>query len=486
MHVPNRHASALASLLFGSPNGDGPRTTLPRSPQKRLRAACLHSSRPYIPSLDRFALHIKAMAAYTETMAAYDTKYAYSVPLPISMDPFGPTDGHDVPRARSARKQGNGRRNKLAMASIESSPSPPTSFRPTSIQLITTDSHPTSDSPTRRKHPRSPPRPLEFPAMSLSVSSSESSITYASDHFTKYMTTFPEQSFRVQLRVPTARPGTAKSWRPAGEETLPNQLQIESAALVPVIDENGQRIPFGDLWKRQKTIAIFIRHFWCPLCQDYMYSITRSVSPDVLKRAGIKLVIISNGSHKMIKSYRKIFHTPFSVYTDPSHRLYDAFGMKFEHADEGVPGSYVRHGLMGGIAMVVGNALRVGMPIWENGGDIKRLGGEFILGPGLTCSFAHRMKTTRSHMPIIRLIKEAGVDISASLSEENVTFVEKSSTQRPPSIAMSEEEEADWMRMRRQSLTALKARKMQRRGGTQWCGGITCPTPMVEDIEARR
>ncbi|KAG8213251.1 hypothetical protein J3R82DRAFT_11723 [Butyriboletus roseoflavus] len=45
-------------------------------------------------------------------------------------------------------------------------------------------------------------------------------------------------------------------------------------------------------------------------------------------------------------------------------------------------GGYVRHGSVGGIAMVFKNALRVGMPVWEKGGDFTQLGGEFVLGPG--------------------------------------------------------------------------------------------------------
>ena len=37
---------------------------------------------------------------------------------------------------------------------------------------------------------------------------------------------------------------------------------------------------------------------------------------------------------------------------------------------------------MGGIAMVLIRALKVGMPVWDNGGDLSQLGGEFVLGPG--------------------------------------------------------------------------------------------------------
>ena len=63
------------------------------------------------------------------------------------------------------------------------------------------------------------------------------------------------------------------------------------------------------------------------------------------------------------------------------------------HASSGAPktrpategsatGSYVRHGAVSGLAMVVAHALRVGMPVWERGGDAAQLGGEFVLGPG--------------------------------------------------------------------------------------------------------
>ena len=76
---------------------------------------------------------------------------------------------------------------------------------------------------------------------------------------------------------------------------------------------------------------------------------------------------------------------PFAMYTDPDHRVYHALGMTRRTADpehEHERGAYVRHGLVGGIAMVVRNALRVGMPVWEKGGDTAVLGGEFVLGPG--------------------------------------------------------------------------------------------------------
>jgi hypothetical protein len=81
----------------------------------------------------------------------------------------------------------------------------------------------------------------------------------------------------------------------------------------------------------------------------------------------------------------EIFRAPFTFYTDPSLRLHTALGMTLrvlEPKSQRKRGGYVRHGHVSGIAMVFKNALRVGMPVWEKGGDPTQLGGEFILGPG--------------------------------------------------------------------------------------------------------
>lgn len=42
----------------------------------------------------------------------------------------------------------------------------------------------------------------------------------------------------------------------------------------------------------------------------------------------------------------------------------------------------MRHGTVRGIGMVVKHAIKTGMPVWKQGGEITQLGGEFVLGPG--------------------------------------------------------------------------------------------------------
>jgi hypothetical protein len=147
--------------------------------------------------------------------------------------------------------------------------------------------------------------------------------------------------------------------------------------------------------------VLFIRHFWCPWDQDFMYSVSRHVNMEALERADVDLAVIGCGSPAMIRSYRRmfssfssytyshcladIFRAPFDVYTDPTLRLHRTLGMTLRTNEPGPEtdrGAYVRHGLVGGIAMVVLNAIRVGMPVFEKGGDPAQLGGEFVFGPG--------------------------------------------------------------------------------------------------------
>lgn len=216
----------------------------------------------------------------------------------------------------------------------------------------------------------------------------------------------------------------------SSEWGLPSLLQLNYAASLPITGDDGKQITFGSLFESQRTIVVFIRHFWCPLCQDYISSVKSFVRPEMVcntcerghkNQLGIhhdqdgtadldtgtrvQFVVISNGAHGMIAKYKQIFELPFKVYTDPSLALYQALGLgnlkdsdvKYHNhqthgratsqsgmmaSDISKQGGYVKHSLMGGIAMVVMRALKVCMPVWEKGGDIDQLGGEFIFGPG--------------------------------------------------------------------------------------------------------
>jgi len=111
--------------------------------------------------------------------------------------------------------------------------------------------------------------------------------------------------------------------------------------------------------------------------------------------------------------------------------------------------------------MVVKNVIKSKMPVWGKAGDPEQLGGEFVLGPGLKCTFAHRMRTTRSHTPIHRVLMAAGVDVFARW-EQAASICS--------ALLMTDAEEARWMEERNRSLAKLKEKKSFRRGGEGYCG----------------
>ncbi|KAF9561988.1 hypothetical protein CPC08DRAFT_663723, partial [Agrocybe pediades] len=253
------------------------------------------------------------------------------------------------------------------------------------------------------------------------------------------------------------------------EWELPTQAQIREAASLQITKEDGKRVTFSSLFENTRTVVVFIRHFWCPSCQDYMSSLKSIVKPEMLsawpsgsgkdsedlKKKLVSFVVIGNGSYGMIQKYKRMFALPFEVYTDPTMAIYKVLGMGKDGSDDyhmhHKSGGYVKHGLMGGIAMVVVRAIKVGMPVWEKGGDISQLGGEFIFGPGPTCSFAHRMQNTKGHAPIEDVLHAAGIS------------PRRFSTLGVLVGMMSQEEEEKWMEHRQKSLDRMKEKKNIRR-----------------------
>lgn len=123
-------------------------------------------------------------------------------------------------------------------------------------------------------------------------------------------------------------------------DRVPSKRRLWEAGTLFVTDENGDLVCFGDMFPKMpdpvepgqpvppipKTAVFFIRHFWCGQCQDYMFASLSQLDPEALEKAGIKVIIISNGSWKIIKSYRELFKCPFPIYVDGPRKLYQLMG----------------------------------------------------------------------------------------------------------------------------------------------------------------
>jgi hypothetical protein len=203
--------------------------------------------------------------------------------------------------------------------------------------------------------------------------------------------------------APTHKPNT-RLLTPISELSptmrIPTVFDLTYAANHEVTAENGMHVRFGELCTSSKTIVCFIRHFWCRHSQDYIASLCRELDIETLRREGARLVVISPGSPRVIKSYRSMFHAGLEVYCDTTHRLYETLGMRRVEQKHFRGAKYA----------LVRNLLRIIRFSQGKAQNQDQLGGEFVFrGSSLRCCFAHRMIAIGDHTPVSDILKFAGL-----------------------------------------------------------------------------
>ena len=127
----------------------------------------------------------------------------------------------------------------------------------------------------------------------------------------------------------------------------PTVLQLFEASNKTVLSETGAVVKFGDLWKDQRTLFCFLRHWYCPFCQQFAMAL-KNIDPLPLQRAGLQIIVIGQGSWSIIKSFKAVMEVPFPMYADPDKSIYKALGMSLRTNDAGpscaLP-DYVQYGM---------------------------------------------------------------------------------------------------------------------------------------------
>jgi len=191
------------------------------------------------------------------------------------------------------------------------------------------------------------------------------------------------------------------------------ESDLRSLSDTLVFDENGDRIPFGNIYKDKRTVVIFIRHFFCGSCKAYIEAIAK-IRKDAFENANTDIALIGCGDYTLLKEY--IESTGFNGrgYADPSRKTYKLLGMistlkttpKGEQKKEYVPNSFLMNTLRSTWAFLKTPSVSLA----GKGGNVFQLGGELILGPGDTCSFIYRMQHTEDHTDVADLMRVSNVE----------------------------------------------------------------------------
>jgi hypothetical protein len=201
---------------------------------------------------------------------------------------------------------------------------------------------------------------------------------------------------------------------------LPTADVLAKAASMPVFDSAGkshtlQSIYENDSGAVQQNLIIFIRHFACTVCQQYVRHLATALPP--LSLAGrsppMRITIIGCGDISIIERYKKDVPCPFDLYTDPTMKLYSQLGMTRnlsmgKDAPEYIEGkSMLKLGWNGFL-----NVIKQPQNVFKMG-DWSQIGGEFLFvkegEKGWKLIWAHRMRTTRDHAEVRELKEVLGI-----------------------------------------------------------------------------
>ncbi|KAJ7811052.1 hypothetical protein B0H14DRAFT_3479981 [Mycena olivaceomarginata] len=88
----------------------------------------------------------------------------------------------------------------------------------------------------------------------------------------------PSPPSRLPRAPPSPLPRASRSFAPSGVRVAFGEL-LGASSVPPLAgeDEEGAAGEVGHAGVARRTLVVFLRHFWCPLCQDYMVALARGV-----------------------------------------------------------------------------------------------------------------------------------------------------------------------------------------------------------------
>ncbi|KAI0134497.1 hypothetical protein BJ170DRAFT_679385 [Xylariales sp. AK1849] len=230
-------------------------------------------------------------------------------------------------------------------------------------------------------------KPVESPAASIAGAPAASSPTGTSDTNTANGARSSTTTTTAPLKNDDVNPIDFQGDVQTNND-LPSQESLRKLEKYTVLDESGKSHTFQSLYTgpnvARRVLIIFIRHFFCGMCQEYLRTLSASITPDGLLGMPVStsIAVIGCGSHKLIKSYLEQTNCPYPVYADNTQHLYKELGM-IRTLSAGVRPAYMQHRSMAQtVASGITQALRqVKSGLVLQMGDQKQVGGEFLFEP---------------------------------------------------------------------------------------------------------
>ncbi|KAK4940689.1 hypothetical protein LTR10_019199 [Elasticomyces elasticus] len=213
-------------------------------------------------------------------------------------------------------------------------------------------------------------------------------------------------------------------------ENAPSPSTLKQAFEHQIYSSDAKPVPFGSLFDNvqghQSVLVIFIRHFFCGNCQEYVRRLSSSESPFHPSKPASQrplIIIIGPGFPSLIASYVALTECPFTIYADPSTRLYDILGMHRTLSMGPKNPEYIQRSLVGNAVKSAWQILRrVGTGDAMSGGDLDVNGGEFLFVHRNTTKNNHHMSGLNRHPTISRRLVSTASSSSLSTIQWEVSW----------------------------------------------------------------
>ncbi|KAK2614190.1 hypothetical protein N8I77_001039 [Diaporthe amygdali] len=192
---------------------------------------------------------------------------------------------------------------------------------------------------------------------------------------------------------------------------LPDLKTLGEAGDILIKDKEGKEITFKSLYtekpENERQLIVFVRHFHCGSCKQYVEALVQDLPPEKLSKAKIALTIIGCGDTVWIAPYAEETGCPFPIYADPSVQSYKMLGMMSNMWQGDTRPSYLKKSTLENFMTSTWNTLKSGHP-WSSGAKAQN-GGEWLFQGG-QLKWCHRMRNSTDHTETEELKKVLGLE----------------------------------------------------------------------------
>ncbi|KAK8248587.1 AhpC/TSA antioxidant enzyme-domain-containing protein [Phyllosticta capitalensis] len=206
-------------------------------------------------------------------------------------------------------------------------------------------------------------------------------------------------------------------------QDLPSQKDVDACADMLVLGADGESRPFRSLYSGEgvatRQLIIFVRHFFCGNCQEFLRELCASITPDAL--LGLEtptfITIVGCGRPELIPAYARTTGCQFPIFADPTTRLYAALGMQRSLSLGPKKPEYLnKTSVVQTTVAGIFQSIKSGRGALQ-GGDIRQIGGEVLFEDGAV-TWIHRMKNTRDHSEVLELRRVLGLKVEVPPAPE--------------------------------------------------------------------